>query len=93
MNKEKVRANEVAKIDGENISREYLFEQAKKLDALSNHLDLVVKLLSNVNYQMIQGHEFALQHLVGDGQLSCLTDNLQNIQEKVQNISNDICPD
>ena len=93
MNKEKVRANEVAKIDGENISTEYLFEQAKKLDALSNHLDLVVKLLSNVNYQMIQGDEFAMQHLVGDGQLLCLTDKLHNIQEKVQNISNDICPD
>lgn len=93
MNKEKVRANEVAKIDGENISTEYLFEQAKKLDALSNHLDLVVKLLSNVNYQMIQGDEFAMQHFVGNGQLSCLTDNLHNIQEKVQNISNDICPD
>ena len=93
MNKEKVRANEVAKIDGENISTEYLFEQAKKLDALSNHLDLVVKLLSNVNYQMIQGDESAMQHFVGNGQISCLTDNLQNIQEKVQNISNDICPD
>ena len=93
MNKEKVRANEVAKIDGENISTEYLFEQAKKLDALSNHLDLVIKLLSNVNYQIIQGDEFAMQHFVGNGQLSCLTDNLHNIQEKVQNISNDICPD
>lgn len=88
MNNEKV-----AKIDGVEVSTELLEKKSTELTKLATRLDMAVKLLSNINYSIQRGDEFAVSYFIKNGEISKLTDYLQDCQEEIQQISNEICPD
>ncbi|MHC5269668.1 hypothetical protein ACYSNO_10850 [Enterococcus sp. LJL98] len=87
-----MKTNNIAKINGLEVTTKHLEKNAIDLTKLSTRLDLVVKLLSNVNYQRLQGDEFSMTYFF-DGQLTNVIDFLQDCQEEILEVSNEICPD
>lgn len=83
----------IAKIDGVEVSTELLEKKSTELTKLATRLDMAVKLLSNINYNIQRGDEFAVSYFIKNGEISKLTDYLQDCQEEIQQISNEICPD
>lgn len=83
----------IAKIDGVEVSTELLEKKSTELTKLATRLDMAVKLLSNINYSIQRGDEFAVSYFIKNGEISKLTDYLQDCQEEIQQISNEICPD
>lgn len=88
-----MKSNNIGKIDGREVTTKQLEKYAKELLKLSTRLDLVVKMLSAVSYQNIQGDEFATSFFMKSGQLDTVVDFLQDCQEDVLQVSNEICPD
>lgn len=74
-----------------NISKEELYRKACTLTSLSNQLDLMGDYLANVQVSSQQGNEAMVLYF--GHKLGTVVDNLQDIQEKVQAVSNAICPD
>lgn len=87
-----MKTNNIAKINGLEVTTKHLEKNAIELTKLATRLDLAVKLLSNVNYQRMQGDEFSMTYFF-DGQLTKVIDFIQDCQEDAQEISNEICPD
>ena len=83
----------IAKIDGVEVSTELLVKKSTDLTKLATRLEMAVKLLSNINYSIQRGDEFAVSYFIKNGEISKLTEYLQDCQEEIQQISNEICPD
>ena len=88
MNNEKV-----VKIDGVEVSTELLEKKATELTKLATRVEMAVNLLSKINYNLQRGDEFAVSYFIKNGEISKLTEYLQDCQEEIQQISNEICPD
>ena len=91
MNNEKVV--KVVKIDGVEVSTELLIKKATELTKLATRVEMAVNLLSKINYGIQKGDEFAVSYFIKNGEISKLTEYLQDCQEEIQQISNEICPD
>lgn len=91
MNNEKVV--KVVKIDGAEVSTELLIKKATELTKLATRVEMAVNLLSKINYGIQRGDEVAVSYFIKNGEISKLTEYLQDCQEEIQQISNDICPD
>ncbi|WP_405075807.1 hypothetical protein ACI3EJ_07650 [Ligilactobacillus acidipiscis] len=74
-----------------NISKEELYRKACTLTSLSNQLDLITDYLANVHVSSQQGDKTMILYF--GRKLGTVVDNLEDIQEKVQDVSNAICPD
>ena len=83
----------VAKIDGVEASTELLVKKATELTKLATRVEMAVNLLSKINYSIQSGDEFAVSYFIKNGEISKLTEYLQDCQEEIQQISNEICPD
>ena len=83
----------VAKIDGVEVSTELLVKKATELTKLATRVEMAVNLLSKINYSIQSGDEFAVSYFIKNGEISKLTEYLQDCQEEIQQISNEICPD
>lgn len=75
----------------ENISKSELYRKACDLTSLSNQLGLITDYLANVHVSSQQGDKAAILYF--GHKLGTVVDNLEDIQEKVQDVSNAICPD
>jgi len=75
----------------ENISKSELYRKACDLTSLSNQLDLITDYLTNVQVSSQQGDETMILYF--GHKLGTVVDNLEDIQEKVQAVSDEICPD
>ena len=80
-------------IDGKPVTEEYLLNIATELTSLAELVKLVRQPLEMLNYSVIKNDEFLFQNYLHTGGLQCLENNLEDIQNKIQNISNNICPD
>ena len=83
----------IVKIDGVEVSTELLVKKATELTKLATRVEMAVNLLSKINYGTQRGDDFAISYFIKNGEISKLTEYLQDCQEEIQQISNDICPD
>ena len=88
-----MNSEKVVKIDGVKVSTELLEKKSTELTKLATRLDMAVKLFSNINYSIQRGDEFAVSYFIKNGEISKLTEYLQDCQEEIQQISNEIYPD
>ena len=88
-----MNSENLAKIDGVEVSTELLEKKSTELTKLATRLDMAVKLLSNINYSIQRGDEFAVSYFIKNGEIPKLTDYLQDCQEEIQQISNELYPD
>ena len=88
-----MNSEKVVKIDGVEVSTELLEKKATELTKLATRVEMAVNLLSKINYNLQRGDEFAVSYFIKNGEISKLTEYLQDCQEEIQQISNEICPD
>lgn len=88
-----MNSEKVVKIDGVEISTELLVKKSTDLTKLATRVEMAVKLLSNINYHIQRGDDFAVSYFIKNGEIPKLTDYLQDCQEEIQQISNEIYPD
>lgn len=74
-----------------NISKEELYRKACTLTSLSNQLDLMGDYLANVHVFAQRGDEAMVLYF--GHKLGTVVENIQDIQNAVQDVSNAICPD
>ncbi|MGM0124891.1 hypothetical protein IGI37_002285 [Enterococcus sp. AZ194] len=70
-----------------------LLEQASELANLADRLELVERILENLEYASSTGDDFCIKFQIKQGVLGNLGDNVTDIKNKVIAISNKICPD
>ncbi len=79
-------------INGVPATTDFYVAQSEKLTSLASQMEFIQKSLSNVSYQQNKGDQEAVMYFMR-ASLSCLIDNLQNIGEAIQKISDESCPD
>ena len=80
-------------IDGKPVTEEYLLDIATELTTLSEYVELVRQPLELINLASVNKDTLTVNHYIYSGKLQCLENNLEAIQNKVQELSNKICPD
>lgn len=70
-----------------------LMKHALELTAFSQQAKVLRRLIENVEYARLSGDQFAINHQIQSGLLGEIGDSLQLIEEGIQQISNEICPD
>ena len=88
-----MNSEKVVKIDGVEVSTELLVKKSTDLTKLAVRVEMAVKLLSIINYSIQRGDEFVVSYFIKNGEISKLTEYLQDCQEEIQQISNEIYPD
>lgn len=89
---EKTKQNEPILINGKVATTEFYVAQSEKLTSVASRIEFIHKSLSNVAYQQRRGDMEAVMYFMR-ANLSCLIDNLEDIAETVQKISDSSCPD
>lgn len=75
------------------LTNDDLLEKAVKLTAIANQVRIIERLIENVEYSRIKGDDFAVHHQIQSGLLDDIGNNLSEIKDEVQAISNELCPD
>ena len=75
------------------LTNDDLMKYALELTAFSQQTKILRRLTENVEYARMRGDRFAVSHQIQSGLLDEIGDNLQLIEDGIQRISNEICPD
>jgi hypothetical protein len=75
------------------MTNDELVEQACELTNLADRLELVERVLENLEYARSKKDEFSIIFQIRQGVLGNINDNITDIKNKVIAISNEICPD
>ena len=75
------------------LTNDDLMKYALELTAFSQQIKILRRLTENVEYARIPGDRSAVSHQIQSGLLDEIGDNLQLIEDGIQRISNEICPD
>lgn len=70
-----------------------LYEKAVCLTEMCNHLSLIERIVENLAYAACKDDMDSIHYHAKSGTFSEISDNLTIIKTKVQQVSNDICPD
>lgn len=70
-----------------------LFKKAVHLTELCNHLSLIERIVENLEYAASKNDMDIIHYYAKSGTFSEIGDNLTIIKTKVQQVSNDICPE
>lgn len=80
-------------IDEKPVTEDYLLDIATELITLSEYVELVRQPLELINLASINKDSLTVNHYIYSGKLQCVENNLEEIQKKIQELSNKICPD
>lgn len=75
------------------ITNDELMKCAVELTNLSQQAKVLKRLAETVEYARVTGDQFAVQHQIYSGLLGEIGDSLEILEEGIQRISNEICPD
>lgn len=75
------------------ITNDELMKCAVELTNLSQQAKVLKRLAETVEYARVTGDQFAVQHQICSGLLGEIGDSLEILEEAIQRISNEICPD
>lgn len=75
------------------ITNDELMKYAVELTNLSQQAKVLKRLAETVEYARVTGDEFSLKYQINSGLLGEIGDSLQILEEDIQRISNEICPD
>lgn len=70
-----------------------LMKYAVELTNLSQQAKVLKRLAEAVEYARVTGDDFSLNYQINSGLLGEIGDSLQILEEDIQRISNEICPD
>jgi hypothetical protein len=87
------KQEKIALINKKPVTAELLYENACGLTDISQELQVITDLLETVGYFASKKDTFAIDYLISQNKLDNAVDVLQTIQRKIQDVSNDICPD
>ena len=71
---------------------EILLEKACELTDLANQLSLIDRLIESLDYNLSLKNDFTAMYQLKTGILGDLGDSVTRIKNKIETISNDICP-
>lgn len=75
------------------ITNDELMKCAVELTNLSQQAKVLKRLAETVEYARVTGDQFALQYQINSGLLGEIGDSLEILEEAIQRVSNEICPD
>lgn len=75
------------------LTDEMRLSDANELTAAVQQIKIIRRLTENVEYARLSGDQFALQYQINSGLLGEIGDSLEILEEEIQRISNEICPD
>lgn len=75
------------------ITNDELMKCAVELTNLSQQAKVLKRLAETVEYARVTGDQFALQYQINSGLLGEIGDTLEILEEAIQRVSNEICPD
>lgn len=75
------------------MTNDELMKYAVELTNLSQQAKVLKRLAETVEYARVTGDQFAVQHQIASGLLGEIGDSLEILEEEIQRISNEICPD
>ncbi|EPH95400.1 hypothetical protein D922_01241 [Enterococcus faecalis 06-MB-DW-09] len=75
------------------IDDQKLYSSACELTSIANAIKILGRFISTVEYQRLQGDADGVTYQVQSGALRDVGCSLQDIEEAVQRISNEICPE
>lgn len=75
------------------ITNDELMKHAIELTNLSQQAKVLKRLAETVEYARVTGDQFALQYQINSGLLGEIGDSLEILEEAIQRVSNEICPD
>lgn len=75
------------------ITNDELTKYAVELTNLSQQARVLKRLAETVEYARVTGDEFSVRYQVASGLLGEIGDSLEILEEGIQRISNEICPD
>ncbi|MDT2705562.1 hypothetical protein [Enterococcus dispar] len=70
-----------------------LMKYAVELTNLSQQAKVLKRLAETVEYARVTGDDFFLKYQINSGLLGEIGDSLEILEEDIQRISNEICPD
>lgn len=70
-----------------------LLEQASKLTELAEQLEIIHLFIDCLETDRIKGDTFSYKFHMSKGSIGKIGDNLENIQKKIEEVSDCICPD
>ena len=70
-----------------------LMKYAVELTNLSQQAKVLKRLAETVEYARVTGDDFSLKYQINSGLLGEIGDSLEILEEDIQRISNEICPD
>lgn len=75
------------------LTNDDLLKQAEKLTSIAQQIKMLRRLTENFEYTRLSGDQFAVNYQIQSGLMDDMTNCLQTVEEAVQEISNEICPD
>ncbi|MDT2743920.1 hypothetical protein [Enterococcus asini] len=75
------------------MTNDELMKYAVELTNLSQQAKVLKRLAETVEYARVTGDQFAVQYQIASGLLGEIGDSLEILEEGIQRISNEICPD
>lgn len=75
------------------LTDEMRLSDANELTAAVQQIKIIRRLTENVEYARLSGDQFALQYQINSGLLGEIGDSLEILEEAIQRVSNEICPD
>lgn len=75
------------------LSNNERLENACELTATANSLDIIIRLMNDFEYSRVSGDTYSINHQVENGLFDSLGENLTNIKEAIEKVSDAICPD
>lgn len=75
------------------ITNNDLMKYAVELTNLSQQAKVLKRLAETVEYARVTGDDFSLKYQINSGLLGEIGDSLEILEEAIQRISNEICPD
>lgn len=78
---------------GVPVTEDFLLKNSSEILKLSNQAKMVFHYLEQIAYLKAKGDQEGTSFLIYSGGLDDVIDSVQDIQTKLQEISNDLCPD
>ncbi|MEO1782740.1 hypothetical protein [Enterococcus diestrammenae] len=75
------------------MTNDELMKYAVELTNLSQQAKVLKRLAETVEYARVTGDDFSLKYQINSGLLGEIGDSLEILEEGIQRVSNEICPD
>lgn len=80
-------------IEGKQVTEDYLLDVATELTTVTDLVKLIRQPIGLLNHASVRKEQEIINYYIYSGSLSCLENNLIELEKKIQELSNSICPD